>query len=96
VNCVFSVQSPVFLGALDAEKSALLDRPGGGSAAEWDRYAASKGRHFWQTDLRFYGPAKVIATGGLAEVIAPVTDVIEVVDLHLTLKGLKLIYDLNA
>jgi 4-cresol dehydrogenase (hydroxylating) len=61
VNCVFSLQSPVFAGALDAEKSALLDRPGGGSAADWDRYAASKGRHFWQTDLRFYGPAKVIA-----------------------------------
>jgi len=42
------------------------------------------------------GPAKVIATGGLADVIAPVTDVIDVVDLQLTLKGLKLIYDLNA
>ena len=42
------------------------------------------------------GPAKVIATGGLAEVIAPATDVIDVVDLQLTLKGLKLIYDLNA
>ncbi|HEY4723455.1 MAG TPA: pantothenate kinase, partial [Anaerolineae bacterium] len=39
--------------------------------------------------------AKVIATGGLAEVIATVTDVIEVVDLELTLKGLKLIYELN-
>ena len=61
VNCVFSLQSPVFLGPLDAEKSALLDRPGGGTAEEWDRYAASKGRHFWQTELRFYGPAKVIA-----------------------------------
>jgi 4-cresol dehydrogenase (hydroxylating) len=61
VNCVFSLQSPVFAGALDAEKSALLDKPGGGSAAEWDAYAASKGRHFWQTELRFYGPAKVIA-----------------------------------
>ena len=42
------------------------------------------------------GPAKVIATGGLAEIIAPVTDVIDVVDLQLTLKGLKLIYDLNS
>jgi type III pantothenate kinase len=41
------------------------------------------------------GEAKVIATGGLAEVIAPVTDVIDVVDLQLTLKGLKLIYELN-
>jgi len=61
VNCVFSLQSPVFAGRLDPEKSALLDRSGGGSAEDWDRYAASKGRHFWQTDLRFYGPAKVIA-----------------------------------
>ena len=61
VNCVFSLQSPVFLGRLDAQKSALLDRPGGGTAEEWDRYAASKGVHFWQTGLRFYGPAKVIA-----------------------------------
>jgi type III pantothenate kinase len=42
------------------------------------------------------GEAKVIATGGLAEVIAPATDVIEVVDLQLTLKGLKLIYELNT
>ena len=41
------------------------------------------------------GDAKVIATGGLAEVIAPATDVIDVVDLQLTLKGLKLIYELN-
>src|SRR5512136_1339 len=42
------------------------------------------------------GEARVIATGGLADVIAPATDVIDVVDLHLTLTGLKLIYDLNA
>ena len=61
INCVFSLSSPVFAGALDAEKSALLDRPGGGTAAEWDQYAQSKNRHFWQTELRFYGPAKVIA-----------------------------------
>ena len=42
------------------------------------------------------GEAKVIATGGLAEVIAPATAAIDVVDLQLTLKGLKLIYELNA
>ncbi len=42
------------------------------------------------------GEAKVIATGGLAEVIAPATDVIDVVDLQLTLKGLKFIYELNS
>jgi type III pantothenate kinase len=40
--------------------------------------------------------AKVIATGGLAEVIAPATDVIDIVDPQLTLRGLKLIYELNA
>ena len=60
VNCVFSLPRPVFGGPLDAEKSALLDRPGGGTAAEWDRYAASKSRPFWTSDLRFYGPLKVI------------------------------------
>ena len=38
---------------------------------------------------------KVIATGGLAEVIAPETDAIEIIDLHLTLKGLRLLYELN-
>lgn len=40
-------------------------------------------------------PIKVIATGGLAEVIEPETDVIDVVDQQLTLNGLRLIYDLN-
>jgi type III pantothenate kinase len=40
--------------------------------------------------------AKVIATGGLAEVIAPATDVIDIVDLQLTLKGLKFIFELNS
>jgi type III pantothenate kinase len=40
-------------------------------------------------------PVKVIATGGLADVIAPATDVIDLVDQQLTLKGLKFIYDLN-
>jgi type III pantothenate kinase len=42
------------------------------------------------------GSAKVIATGGLADIIAPVTEIIDVVDQQLTLKGLKIIYDLNA
>jgi len=37
----------------------------------------------------------VIATGGLAEVIAPETDAIDITDLQLTLKGLRLIYELN-
>lgn len=38
---------------------------------------------------------RVIATGGLAEVVARETSVIEHVDPWLTLKGLRLIYDLN-
>jgi 4-cresol dehydrogenase (hydroxylating) len=55
------VTSPIFLGTEDAEKSALLDQPGGGSAADWDRYAAAKGLHFWETELRFFGPPRVMA-----------------------------------
>lgn len=38
---------------------------------------------------------KVIATGGLADVIAPETDAIDTVDQQLTLEGLRLIYELN-
>jgi type III pantothenate kinase len=39
--------------------------------------------------------AKVIATGEQAAIIARQTDVIDVVDPHLTLKGLRLIYEMN-
>ena len=42
------------------------------------------------------GTPKVIATGGLADVIAPATSVIDVVDQTLTLKGLKLIHEMNT
>ncbi|MCL4394944.1 MAG: type III pantothenate kinase [Chloroflexi bacterium] len=48
--------------------------------------------------LRFkqeLGNAHVIATGGLAEVIAKETPLIEVVDQRLTLNGLRLLYELN-
>lgn len=38
---------------------------------------------------------KVIGTGGLAELIAQETRVIEIIDPWLTLKGLRLIYELN-
>jgi len=38
---------------------------------------------------------RIIATGGLAEIIARETSVIEVVDPWLTLKGLRMIYELN-
>lgn len=42
------------------------------------------------------GPGtRVVATGGLAEVIARETDVIDVVDPWLTLHGLRIIYELN-
>ncbi len=39
------------------------------------------------------GDAKVIATGGLIELVAAKTDVIDVVDKELTLKGLRIIYE---
>ena len=38
---------------------------------------------------------RVIATGGLAHLIAAETDVIELVDKELTLKGLRLIWEMN-
>jgi len=39
--------------------------------------------------------AKVIATGGLANFVARESETIEIVDSHLTLEGLLLIYELN-
>jgi type III pantothenate kinase len=39
--------------------------------------------------------AKVIATGGLAPLIAASTDCVDIVDRNLTLDGLRLIYALN-
>ncbi|KPK46920.1 MAG: type III pantothenate kinase [Dehalococcoidia bacterium SM23_28_2] len=41
------------------------------------------------------GEAKVVATGGWAEMVAQETDVIDVVDPNLTLTGLRLIYGMN-
>ncbi len=41
------------------------------------------------------GQAKVIATGGLAVVIAPATNAIDVVEPMLTLEGLRIIYERN-
>jgi type III pantothenate kinase len=40
--------------------------------------------------------ARVIATGGLAELVAPHSTTIESVDPHLTLDGLRLVWELNA
>jgi type III pantothenate kinase len=42
------------------------------------------------------GKAAVIATGGLASTIAPLTNRIERVDKDLTLEGLRLLWELNA
>jgi len=41
------------------------------------------------------GKARVIATGGLANVIAKETKIVEVVDPHITLVGLRLIHEMN-
>ena len=38
----------------------------------------------------------VVATGGLADVIMPETDAIDIVDQQLTLKGLRFIHELNS
>lgn len=42
-----------------------------------------------------YPEAKVVATGGLGKIIAPETNVIDVYDSQLTLKGLRIIYDIS-
>jgi type III pantothenate kinase len=42
------------------------------------------------------GEPLVIATGGLASVVVPETDCIDVVDPDLTLQGLRFLYELNA
>jgi type III pantothenate kinase len=41
------------------------------------------------------GGGKVVATGGLSSLIAPQVDLISEVDPYLTLKGLRLLYDMN-
>ena len=42
-----------------------------------------------------YPNAKVVATGGLGKIIANETDMIDVYDSQLTLKGLRFIYEKN-
>ncbi len=62
VDCNFTIQSPVFAAPTSAEKERLLAKSDGGTAQEWDRYAASQGLdHFWETELHFYGPPKIMA-----------------------------------
>ncbi len=41
------------------------------------------------------GPARVIATGGLAAIIGRETPIVEIINPELTLEGLRLIYELN-
>jgi len=41
------------------------------------------------------GRTKVVATGGMAPILAQQTDIFETIDQMLTLNGLRLIYDLN-
>jgi type III pantothenate kinase len=41
------------------------------------------------------GTPRVIATGGLAHIIARETTAIDVIDDFLTLEGLRLIYEIN-
>ena len=40
-----------------------------------------------------YENAKVVATGGLGNIIVPETDVIDIYDPNLTLEGLRIIYE---
>ena len=40
-----------------------------------------------------YPDAKVVATGGLGNIIVPETDVIDIYDPMLTLEGLRMIYE---
>ncbi len=62
VDCNFTLQSPVFASPSNPDKERLLAKSDGGTAQEWDRYAAAQGLdHFWETELRFYGPPKIMA-----------------------------------
>ena len=40
-------------------------------------------------------PVKVVVTGGLGEIIAKKTDMVDFIDRRLTLDGLKIIYQMN-
>jgi type III pantothenate kinase len=40
-------------------------------------------------------PIKVIGTGGLARMLAPHTECMDIVDVNLTLDGLRMIWEMN-
>jgi 4-cresol dehydrogenase (hydroxylating) len=62
VNCNFTVESPAYAASSDPAKDALVRQNDGGSAEEWDRFARSRGLdHFWETELRFFGPPELMA-----------------------------------
>jgi FAD/FMN-containing dehydrogenase len=62
VDCNFTVGSPVFAAPTDADKERLLVKSDGGTSQEWDAYAAAHHMdYFWETELRFYGPPKIMA-----------------------------------
>src|SRR6185312_6079534 len=62
VDCNFTIASPVFASPSNPQKERLLAKSDGGTAREWDAYAAEHGlAHFWETELRFYGPPGINA-----------------------------------
>ena len=63
------------------------------SGLSWDTWGWSRAGTRIRAELG--GQAKVVATGGMAHILAQMTDAIEVVDPMLTLEGLRLIYHLN-
>jgi len=46
-------------------------------------------------EMQMPAPVRVIATGGLARLIAPYCPSIEIVDSQLALEGLRLLYSMN-
>lgn len=73
--------------SVDAIRSGLLVGFGGMVDRMVDRLA---------DELSAGGKVKIIGTGGMAKIIAPFSEHLNVFDPLLTLKGLKIIFDLNS
>ena len=56
-----SVASPLTSARQDADLAALHARPGGPSTQELEQYLREKHLGYWNIELPFYGPAKVVA-----------------------------------